>query len=626
MRSSIAGTLGLFLSALSSISALDLLPNHARPEMLVIPPNVTIMTPRTRNSAFEQQIFDFGSAQSGFSELRHILERQSMLPSGRALLWGEDGCDDQGCCAKGQQCCKGGSCCKGGNNCVIINGQPGCCPIGQTCTPPPVCQDAGYSLCPDEKFCCPTGYQCYRDAAGNAKCRNPNAPPSTSSEPPEPSTTYVPPPPPDTSEAETSTYVPPPPPPDTQTIVIPTTRTQVVTQTYQVTQTSQPAQTPQPTFQPGSSSSSRATSSARTSQAVQTGAVIGSNTKTNVGAIAGGVVAGVVAIVVLVLVIIFWRRHQRAGETPAAGPQPNYPPVPPNTNQHNPSGLVPPTPNSGDPFLTPMGQHQNLGVSYFNGAPVPGSLPSGSNSGTGPYNISPYSGLPEPQQNEMSGSALPMPRYDLTHPHPLPMTVVHSQQPQPQMPSARPWSGYVQPPGVNPAPYADSNNSQPSGWAAPTNNGWASPPPQGGNVSPPHADQSSASVGVARPPSTVYQPSSHLAYSPPASPPGSPPVPDVYGGMAASGSGGGGLPAGAAPPMNVYGPEKKSILELGFTLNLCDIPAACLSMMSFVMEPGEDVFEGEDSDNGDSEGEEYEGEGEGDDTMDVDYEDDEIVG
>ncbi|KAG9097786.1 hypothetical protein FRC06_007186 [Ceratobasidium sp. 370] len=93
---------------------------------------------------------------------------------------------------------------------------------------------------------------------------------------------------------------------------------------------------------------------------------------------------------------------------------------------------------------------------------------------------------------------------------------------------------------------------------SPTNNGWASPPPQGGNVSPLYADQSSASVGVARPPSTVYQPSSHLAYSPPASPPGSPPVPDVYGGMAASGSGGAGLPAGAAPPMNVYGPEKKS--------------------------------------------------------------------
>ncbi|KAG9082011.1 hypothetical protein FRC06_005284 [Ceratobasidium sp. 370] len=251
-----------------------------------------------------------------------------------------------------------------------------------------------------------TGHQCYRDAAGNVMCRNPNAPPFTSSKPPE-----VPPPPPDTSEAETSTYVPPPPPPDTQTIVIPTTRTQVVTQTYQVTQTSQPAQTPQPTFQPGSSSSSRATSSARTSQAVQTGAVIGSNTKTNVGAIAGGVVAGVVAIVVLVLVIIFWRRHQRAGETPATGAQPSYPPVPPNTNQHNPSGLVPPTPNSGDPFLTPMGQHQNLGVSYFNGGLVPGS-----NSGAGPYNISHYSGLPEPQHNEMSGSAMPMPPYDLTHP------------------------------------------------------------------------------------------------------------------------------------------------------------------------------------------------------------------
>ncbi|KAG9084186.1 hypothetical protein FS749_005419 [Ceratobasidium sp. UAMH 11750] len=448
MRSSVAGALALFLSA-RSISALDVPPNHAPPEMLVIPPNVTIMTPRTRNSAFENQIIDFGSAQNGFSELRHILQRQACSTGygscpndpgiccpiggrccgnskccgagrwcygGGCCLNTQNGCDDQGCCAKSAQCCKGGSCCESGKSCVIINGKLGCCPIGQTCTGPPTCQDSSYSLCPDEKFCCPTGYQCYRDAAGNPLCRNPNPPPPTSSDPPEPSTTYVPPPPPPTTEQETSTYVPPPPPPpDTRTVVIQTTQTQVVTQTYQVTQTSWPTQPPQQTrtFPPSSSSPSRGT----TSQAVQTGAVLGSETKTSVGAIAGGVVAGVVAVVVLILALVFWRRRQ-AKQAAATNVQPPPPPPPPNTVPPNPNpfistGAVPPTPNSGDPFLTPMGQHQNLGVSYFNGVPASTNPPSGSNSGTGPYNASHYSGLPEPQQNEMSGEQqLPAERVD----------------------------------------------------------------------------------------------------------------------------------------------------------------------------------------------------------------------
>ncbi|KAG9085732.1 hypothetical protein FS749_004143 [Ceratobasidium sp. UAMH 11750] len=507
MRFNVAGALALFLSVLS-ISALDVPPDHAPPEMLVVPPNVTIMTPRTGNSVFEKRIFDFRSAQSGFSGLRHILERQEWCPTGFGVcpnnpnfccplgwrccgmccdpaqeycygegccLHTEIGCGGQACCAKGDECCEGGSCCASGNYCVIINGKMGCCPIGQTCTPPPTCQDAGYSLCPDEKFCCPTGYQCYRDTAGNAKCRDPNPPP--------------------------------PPPPDTRT-----------TQTYQVT-----------------------------SQAVQTGAFLGSETQTNVGAIAGGVVAGVIAVVVLVLALVFWRRRQ-AKEAPATNVQP--PLAPPNPSPFNPAGAIPSTPNSGDPFLTPMGQHQNLGVSYFNGAPAPTNPPSGSNSGTGPYNASHYSGLPEPQQNKTNGSAvpMPMPRYDSTHPQPLPMTIVHSQQPQPQTPNARPWSGYTQ----SSEPYAENNNSQSSGWRAPANNEWTSPPPQtlAGSAGSPYAEQSGASAGS--PPSTVNQPSSHLAQSPPGSPPGSLPLPDIYAsGMTAGASGGSGLPPGAAPPMNV---------------------------------------------------------------------------
>ncbi|KAG8746983.1 hypothetical protein FRC10_002782 [Ceratobasidium sp. 414] len=325
-----------------------------------------------------------------------------------------------------------------------------------------------------------TGYMCYRDGAGNPKCRDPN----------------------------------PPPPPDPTTIV----QTQVVTETYQPP------------------------SHATTSQAVQTGAVLGSETKKSVGAIVGGVVAGVIAVVVLVLGFIFWRRRQTS-ETPATGTQPNYPPAPPNTNQYNIAGAVPPTPNSGDPFLTPMGQHQNLGVSYPNGTPAPGTPPSGSNSGTGPYDASHYSGLPEPQQNEMDGSAMPLstPRSDLTHPHLLPMSIVHSQQPQPQPQTsdARPWSGYAQSSGVSPAPYVESNNSQPGGWTAPANNGWTNPPPQTQVYATPlYAGQSD--TGAGRPPSTA-----------PRSPPMSPPLPDVYGGMAAGGSEGGGMPVGVAPRVDV---------------------------------------------------------------------------
>ncbi|QRV93881.1 transmembrane protein [Ceratobasidium sp. AG-Ba] len=567
---------GVLVASLSLVSAVELLPNHATPELLVVPPNVTLMTPRSGNSGFEQQMFDFGSAQSGFTELRHVLGRQSQCPNGfgtcsnqngccpiggeccgggkccgsgrwcygpKCCLLSENGCDDLGCCGKSQQCCKGGSCCPGGNNCVIINGKLGCCPIGQTCTGPPACQDAGYSPCPGENFCCPTGYQCYRDSSNAPMCRNPDPPTPTPTPTPSPTSTYVPPPPDPTSEA--STYVPPP---EITTRIIQTTQTQVVTQTVQV-----------------SSSTPRAVTSTRlstSSQPIQTNAAIGASTKSNVGAIAGGVAAGVVAIVaIIIIVIVVLRRNKKQQETPS--PQPVLPVVPPPVQYNeSTSGGIPHTPGSGDPFLTPMAQHQNLGVSYFGGAPPPGSpgptVETGS--GSGPYNASQYSGLPEPQQNEMSAMTMPQPRYDSTHPRPLPMTIIHSQRPESSDGgnANRPWSGYVPPAAAAAAaaaaPYAGSNNSQPSAWTAPTNNsGLASPPPQApaqpAYTSPPYTD------GPGRPPSTVYQPSSHLAYSPPASPP----PPDVYGGMAPSGSSG--LPPGAAPPTNAYpSDDKKSYL------------------------------------------------------------------
>ncbi|KAG8746982.1 hypothetical protein FRC10_002781 [Ceratobasidium sp. 414] len=362
-----------------------------------------------------------------------------------------------------------------------------------------------------------TGYICYRDAAGNAKCRDPN--------PPEPDTTST-------------------------TIVVQTT--EVVTQTYQVTQT----QVLTRTFQASSSSASRATSSAT---ATQTGTTLASEIKTNVGEIAGGAAAGVVAIVVLILAIVLWYR-QKAIKASTAGAQPDYPAVPPNANQYNPAaGAVPPTPNSGDPFLPPMNQHQNLSVSRFN--PTPGSpamtAPS-INSGTGPYSASHYSGLPEPQQNAMSRSAAPtpIPQHDPGRPRPLPMTVEHSQLPQ--TPSTRQWSGYAQPSGANLVPYAESNNSQPSGSMDLTNNGWGSPP-QARNASPLHTGRPGSSAGAAGSPSATYQYSPYMAHSPLGSPPRSPPLPEVYGGMADGGSGGGGLPTGTTPPVDEYGPEEKRV-------------------------------------------------------------------
>jgi hypothetical protein len=224
-------------------------------------------------------------------------------------------------------------------------------------------------------------------------------------------------------------------------------------------------------------------------------------------------------VIVLVIIVVVLRR-KNANQAPSmdTGAQPVIPVTPANPDQYN-SAPVPPTPGSGDPFLTPMGQHQNLGASYFNGMPQPGSPAplSGSASGTGSgMYASQYSGLPEPQQNDMSGggmTAMPMPRYDSTHPHPLAMSIVHSQQPEPDNGGARPWSGYASglpSPGANPGVstyggYAESNNTHPSGWTNPTvnsNMGYANQVPAG-------------EPGPGRPPSTVYQATSHVGYEEP---------------------------------------------------------------------------------------------------------------
>ncbi|KAG9081220.1 hypothetical protein FRC06_005712, partial [Ceratobasidium sp. 370] len=207
---------------------------------------------------------------------------------------------------------------------------------------------------------------------------------------------------------------------------------------------------------------------------------------------------------------------------------------------------IPPTPSSGDHFLRPMVQRQDFGVPHFNGAPAPGSLapttPSDFGSDTGLHDGSHYSGLPEPQENAASGPTMdmPTPRYNSSHPRPLPMTVEHVQQAQ--TPIARP-------PRVNLVPYAENDNSRPGGWTAPTGNEWESPP-QVRNASPLHASQPGSSVGVRRLP-PIHQSSSHVANLPLGSPSRSPPLPEIYGGIAVDRGGGGGgeSPVRTLPPI-----------------------------------------------------------------------------
>jgi hypothetical protein len=112
------GTLACVSSTLlASVMALGIKPNRAEAELLVVPKNVTFIIPQTRKSGFERQPFDFGSARSGFSELKRVLERQNCQPG-----WGY--CSQTGvCCPTGGDCCAGGGCCGSGQWCY----GNGCC-------------------------------------------------------------------------------------------------------------------------------------------------------------------------------------------------------------------------------------------------------------------------------------------------------------------------------------------------------------------------------------------------------------------------------------------------------------------------------------------------------------------
>ncbi|KAF9457426.1 hypothetical protein BDZ94DRAFT_231968 [Collybia nuda] len=115
------------------------------------------------------------------SVLRGLLEvRQSFCPSGFGRCQGGICCALNGgccpgniCCGPRQPCCADG-CCGVNHYCTTdpISGQPGCCPLGETCSGlSNTCSDDGFFPCPNDDFCCPSGNTCFRDSNGNAKCR-----------------------------------------------------------------------------------------------------------------------------------------------------------------------------------------------------------------------------------------------------------------------------------------------------------------------------------------------------------------------------------------------------------------------------------------------------------------------
>ncbi|KAH7339377.1 hypothetical protein B0J17DRAFT_358606 [Rhizoctonia solani] len=569
----------------STVAGNALRPNHAVPELLVVPNNLTIMTPRDMSSVFERQVFDLGSPfSSGFSGFTRLATRQgcsansevcqndpttccqiggdccgggaccnagSFCYGGGCCASTKEGCNNRGCCDRDAECCSSGGCCGNGSHCVTINDQLGCCPNGQTCISEPQCNRTGFSPCPNETFCCPTGNVCSRDSAGEPVCNSPNVQTSTSvvSVPPSilSSTTA---PAVTATQQVTSSFTPPPPPTTTR---ISTSQTLVTSAPHSSAEATTASHL---STRPGSNPPETHDQSSRTVQPSGSGAVFAqSQSTTNVGAIAGGTVAGVVALVAILILLIIWRRKQSSGGPDAETPAVGLGDEPSHNHAYSPDA-VPPTPGTVDPFLTPMSQHPNPGISYFTGAvdrPISGTSST-------PH----YTGLPEPQHSDDMGTAIgtiamPVPRHDIHHPHPLPMSVTPLREPTPDSPPVRVWSGFGSRPSSGQyAAYAGGNApyQSPSGWSnhetTNTNSAYSNPPSAINAYSP---------TLPPRAPSTVYQPASegggyngnHDMYSPPASP-----LPDsLYPRAFAENLGG--LPGGAAPPVTNFTPGEQPL-------------------------------------------------------------------
>ncbi|EUC58697.1 transmembrane protein, putative [Rhizoctonia solani AG-3 Rhs1AP] len=521
---SVLRALGCVSSLVPSIMALNVpRPNHAVAELLVAPNNLIIMTPRDTSSLLDRQLLDFGTPfSSGFSGLRHLAARQgcnaatevcqndpttccqvggdccgggicckagSFCYGGGCCPSTKIGCNG-GCCDRDANCCTKGGCCASGSRCVTINGKVGCCPIGQTCTSEPECSRTGYSPCANESFCCPTGFMCARDLANEPLCVDPNAQTTTSIPPPHFSTRPA--------VSSIATHV----------------------------QTTKTAQTP---------------------QATGPGAIFAqAKSSANAGAIAGGTVAGVVALALLAVVFIIWRRKQLNGAANSEIPINGTASSPSSKDAYSPNG-VPPTPGTVDPFLTPMTQHPNPGVSYF---ATPLDNPT-SDTGSSPQ----YTGLPEPQYGDDTGVAVGTPtmpgsRHDLHHPHPLPMSVTPLRKSTADSGPARVWSGFISNPST-----PSGQNAVHSGGNTPTPSGWSNP--EGTNTNSAYSGTPSASNAYGSTPplrasSTVYPPPEGGEHSgnrdlyPPASPPPESLYPRAFAGNL------GGLPSGAAPPRDQF--------------------------------------------------------------------------
>ncbi|CAE6441453.1 unnamed protein product [Rhizoctonia solani] len=304
---------------------------------------------------------------------------------------------------------------------------------------------------------------------------------------------------------------------------------------------------------------SRTTGTIQTPPATGAGAALSQSSSTaNVGAIAGGTVAGVVVLVAMLVFLIFWRRKQSSGGADSEKP-PDGPGVGTSHNHAYTPDAIPPNPGTVDPFLTPMNQHPNPGVSYFGGLMDRPASGAGSGAGSAPQ----YTGLPEPQHGDDLGpavgtSTMPIPRHSIHHPYPLPMSVTPLRESIADSDTPRTWSGFGSRPssGQNTAyggggvPY-----QSPSGWSnhETTNPGSA-------YSNPPGTTNSYASTPPPRVPSTVYQLSeggeyngNRSIYSPPASPPPESLYPRSFAGDF------GGLPGGAAPPVTNFTPTEKSL-------------------------------------------------------------------
>ncbi|CAE6517594.1 unnamed protein product [Rhizoctonia solani] len=481
--------LGCVSSLVPSIMALNVpRPNHAVAELLVVPNNLTIMTPRDTSSLLDRQLLDFGSPfSSGFSGLGHLEARQGCggtFPTKEviAVLAESAASLDLSVMVRG------------------VVRRP-----SLAVTTRDVAIFLRIAVQGEAVARVATGSICSRDLANEPSCIDPDAQTATSITTPQPEPTT------------TRGHVPPPLSPDSSP-------------------------------RPGASSVGTHVQTTKTAQTPPTGGAGATFTQakssTNAGAIVGGTVAGAVALALLVAVFIIWRRKQSNGAADSEIPVNGTVSDPSSSHAYSPN--VPPTPGTVDPFLTPMTQHPNPGVSYF---ATPLDKPT-SDTGSSPQ----YTGLPEPQHGDDTGVAIgaptiPVPRHDIHHPHPHSMSVTPLGKSTADSGPARAWSDFISnpsmPSGQN-ATDGDNNTPIPSGLLNPERMNTSS-----AYLGTPSAGNAYGATSPLRAPLPVHQPpegGEHSANRDLYPSPASLQHESLYPGAFAENSGGLRIPSGAAPP------------------------------------------------------------------------------